>query len=253
MTSQSVLAGFAEAFAQERYADALAHIDRLIAAYADSPALRWNRVECLEKLGRYGEIKAELDLLLRLEPDHVPAIVKRVQYAHFGEDDGPKGESLSDAERNRREREIAKRTRQDSLDAEDELRRALMLDPDRVDALLLLANELREREDWALYEGEAEALLDHAIELAPERPDLLEIRANWRRGAATPQGDAPSNSGTRDSRAEPEMLRNDLRVAVDRIEHQLIKHDGEFKLLKWMLGVLIAGMLVLISKVFFTG
>jgi tetratricopeptide (TPR) repeat protein len=247
VSAQSDLAGFAEAFAQEHYAEALSRIDRLIATYADSPALRWNRVECLEKLKRYGEIKAELDLLLRLEPDHVPAIVKRVQYAHFGD------ETASKIGNGQTHREGAERSRPSSWNAEDELRRALMLNPDHVDALHLLANELRGRTDWTLYQGETEALLDRAIELAPERPDLLETRANLHHDGGAPADDDPLNSEMRYSRPPPELFRNDLGVDVSSREGKPTKHDDEFKRLKWILSVFVVGVLALIIMAFWSG
>jgi tetratricopeptide (TPR) repeat protein len=198
MSEHPDLARFAEAFRLERFGDALSLVDGLITRYPDSPALRWNRVECLEKLGRYGEIRPELDLLLRLDPDHVPAIVKRVEYAHIEEEEGDADEddSPSEAERAQWERERAERARQHSLEAEEDLRRALMLDANHVDALQLLSAELRSREDWQVHAAEAEALLDRAIELAPERFDLLETRANWRRGTAVLGEDSPDDGDT---------------------------------------------------------
>ncbi|MBI5120995.1 MAG: hypothetical protein HZA67_08315 [Rhodospirillales bacterium] len=38
---------------------------------------------------------------------------------------------------------------------------------------------------------------------------------------------------------------------IGRIEVKLIEHDGEFKLIKWMLGILMAGVMSLILKAFF--
>jgi hypothetical protein len=38
---------------------------------------------------------------------------------------------------------------------------------------------------------------------------------------------------------------------VARIECELIEHDGEFKLLKWMLGLLLGGVAALVLKAFF--
>ncbi|OHC75915.1 MAG: DUF1640 domain-containing protein [Rhodospirillales bacterium RIFCSPLOWO2_12_FULL_58_28] len=38
---------------------------------------------------------------------------------------------------------------------------------------------------------------------------------------------------------------------VSRIEVKLVEHDGEFKLIKWMLGILMAGVMSLIIKSFF--
>ena len=48
-----------------------------------------------------------------------------------------------------------------------------------------------------------------------------------------------------------ELLKMDLRVDLDRIERKQIEHDGEFKLLKWMLGVAVGGIVALLMKSFF--
>ena len=47
-----------------------------------------------------------------------------------------------------------------------------------------------------------------------------------------------------------EMLKMDLRVDMDRIERKLIEHDGEFKLIKWMMGMILGGIIALIMKSF---
>ncbi|MGH8521843.1 MAG: hypothetical protein ACREU9_10600 [Gammaproteobacteria bacterium] len=41
------------------------------------------------------------------------------------------------------------------------------------------------------------------------------------------------------------------RADVERIERKLIEHDGEFKLIKLMLTILIGGVVTLILKSFF--
>jgi len=38
---------------------------------------------------------------------------------------------------------------------------------------------------------------------------------------------------------------------LERIERKLIEHDGEFKLIKFMLGMLIGGVVALVLKSFF--
>ncbi|MGB7651279.1 MAG: hypothetical protein WBL62_08820 [Gallionella sp.] len=38
---------------------------------------------------------------------------------------------------------------------------------------------------------------------------------------------------------------------VSRLELKLTEHDGEFKLIKWMMGVLLGGVAALILKAFF--
>lgn len=43
------------------------------------------------------------------------------------------------------------------------------------------------------------------------------------------------------------------RADIDRIERKLIAHDGEFTLIKWMLSVLLGGVMALVLKAFFAG
>ena len=43
----------------------------------------------------------------------------------------------------------------------------------------------------------------------------------------------------------------DLDKMERRIDLKLIEHDGEFKLIKWMLGILIGGVLMIVLKIYF--
>lgn len=187
---------FSTLYREARYDEALEALDRLFGRFPDAPELRWHRANCLEQLERYGEIKPELDLLLARKPDYVPAIVKRVKYAQLDLDAGDDDDALSEAERERRDAEERARQRRISLEAEAELRRALALDPNHVDALALLAEVLRYRDDGAAKLAEADALLDRAIELAPTRVELVEARARARQSAAMRDGDAPDDADT---------------------------------------------------------
>jgi tetratricopeptide (TPR) repeat protein len=204
---------FASAFKQNRFDDALALVDGLIARFPDSPALRWHRANCLEKLERHAEIKPELDAMLRLKPDYAPAIVKRVKYTldeAYAEDD----EGLSDAERGRREAERLARERAISLEAETELRRALEIEADNVDALQLLSEVLRYRDNGEARIAEADALLDRAITLAPARVDLVETRANVRRGAALRPDEGPDDADTVRTYSGMRYSRSKLEAAL---------------------------------------
>lgn len=91
--------------------ESLRLIDESIAAQPDSADLHWQRANCLEQLGRLDEIRAELDIVLSLKPDHAAAIVKRVQFsdADFSDDDDEDDseEKLSEKEIERRSRCIA--------------------------------------------------------------------------------------------------------------------------------------------------
>lgn len=41
------------------------------------------------------------------------------------------------------------------------------------------------------------------------------------------------------------------RSDIERVERKLIEHDGDFKLVKWMLGISVASTLSLVFKIFF--
>lgn len=53
------------------------------------------------------------------------------------------------------------------------------------------------------------------------------------------------------TKRDVDFLKQDLRVDIERIERKQIEHDGEFKLIKWMLGILLGGVIALIMKSFF--
>lgn len=38
---------------------------------------------------------------------------------------------------------------------------------------------------------------------------------------------------------------------INRLERKLIEHDGEFKSIKWMLGIIVGGVVMLVLKAFF--
>lgn len=41
------------------------------------------------------------------------------------------------------------------------------------------------------------------------------------------------------------------KAGIAKLETKLVEHDGEFKLIKWMLGILLGGVLSLVLKAFF--
>ena len=209
---------FASAFKQDRFDEALALIDGLVAQFPQAAALRWHRALCLEQLERYDGIRPELDALLALKPDYAPAIIKRVQFADVeldGADDGFDDEDLDDATREAREREASARALAHSHWAEAELRRALALAPDDVEGLNLLSDVLRYREGAdPAREQEAGRLLDRAIALAPTRIDLLEARANHRRSAAA-RDDASDDDDTVQTFSGLRYARAGLEAALE--------------------------------------
>lgn len=209
---------FSALFREARYEQALSQLDILFERFPDAPELRWHRANCLEQLERYAEIKHELDRLLARKPDYVPAIVKRVQYAHIGDETPDDDDALSDAEREHQERAERERHERISREAEAELRRALALDATHVEALALLADVLRHREGEPTLVAEADALLDRAIALAPTRVDFLEARAHARRAAAMRDADAPEDAAT-------VRTFNGLRYSRSHLEAALADYD----------------------------
>ena len=53
------------------------------------------------------------------------------------------------------------------------------------------------------------------------------------------------------SRADLVSVEKSLRADIGRIEHKQIEHDGEFKAVKWMLGIIVGGVVMLVLKAFF--
>ena len=41
------------------------------------------------------------------------------------------------------------------------------------------------------------------------------------------------------------------KADISRLELKLIEHEGEFKLIKWMLGIVLGGVIALVLKAFF--
>jgi tetratricopeptide (TPR) repeat protein len=219
---------FSRAFQEGRFAEALATVDALLVEYPDEYWLYWHRANCLEKLERYGEIEAALDRALSLEPNFVRAIVQRVRYAGWAESEADE-EALAedeeldegDPDRARRTRERDARAEQRSRQNEAALRRALTLEPDNTDALHLLSDLLRQRSDSPADASEADALLDRAIELAPDRVALIEVRASLRRHAALRMEADPADPDIVRLFSGMQYSRRDLEAALADYERCL--------------------------------
>lgn len=58
-------------------------------------------------------------------------------------------------------------------------------------------------------------------------------------------------------RAQQEILSQALdstletRSDIERVERKLIEFEGEFKAIKWMLGIIVGGVIVLVLRAFF--
>lgn len=55
----------------------------------------------------------------------------------------------------------------------------------------------------------------------------------------------------RDSLAQALDSQLATKADVSRLELKLIEHEGEFKLIKWMLGIILGGVIALVLKAFF--
>ncbi len=55
----------------------------------------------------------------------------------------------------------------------------------------------------------------------------------------------------RDSLAQVLEVQVATKADLLKLELKLIEHDGEFKLMKWMLGIILGGVIALVLKAFF--
>jgi len=53
------------------------------------------------------------------------------------------------------------------------------------------------------------------------------------------------------TRNDLQTLERTLHTDVERLDRKLIEHDGDFKTLKWMLGIIVGGIVMLVLKAFF--
>lgn len=190
---------FAEAFRADRFEQALALIDPLIARHPDSPALRWHRVRTLQALGHDEPMRTELARVLEMRPDYVPAIVLHVRCTVDDEVDDSDWDELEGKALERRQHEHELAQQRQSLWAEQQLRPALAREPDNLDALELLANVLQARSEDARAQAESLSLLDRALTLAPGRVDLREWRAMQRMASAMSSGNDADEVGETDT------------------------------------------------------
>ena len=55
----------------------------------------------------------------------------------------------------------------------------------------------------------------------------------------------------RDSLAQALDSQLATKADISRLELKLLEHEGEFKLIKWMLGIILGGVIALVLKAFF--
>ncbi|HSX61489.1 MAG TPA: tetratricopeptide repeat protein [Tahibacter sp.] len=198
---------FKAAWRARDYGRALTHVEALVAEHPQAASLHWYRANCLEKLDRHAEALAAVEQVLVRQPDHAAALVKQVQLdwtRDTGEesDDKPtpaQQAALDRAAAERRQRHIA------------QLQRAFAIDPALAEACFGLSQLLRHETDGEnpARDAEADAWLERAIAMEPERVEFLAARADLHRMRALLRADgAPDDacvatfSGMRYLRAE---------------------------------------------------
>jgi len=209
-------------------AQALAHIDAVIADHPDVASLHWYRANCLEKLERFAEAQAAVARVLALKPDHAAALVKQVALDWaVDQPDYDGDEELTPAQYAALERR-AKQRRQQHI---AQLRRALALDPELADGCFGLSQLLRpgiedvtsdtKEQANARADEEADALLRRAIQLDPGRIEfrLASAQRHRMRAMMTTETTPPEEcvvgyTGMRYLRAELETVLRDLEICL---------------------------------------
>ncbi len=140
----------AQLFRQRDFSGALSILDELIASSPNAAPLHFHRSRSLLALERREEAAAALDRVLRLAPDHVPALLARAELGTHAEDD---------------------------FDALPLLRHALQQEPDNARVLYLLAEAELNRSDDTAAQTRALAHLDRSLEQDPNQPAAFALRA----------------------------------------------------------------------------
>lgn len=154
-------------------------VEALCAQAPQNAELHWQRACLLEQLGRLDALRDALQATLKHRPDHVQAALLQVRVGQRGDRLDIDASALDPTEA------AALQERQQELDRhvarrnEALLRRLRALEPDNTDVLALLAQTLTQQPSPPAEKlREAQLLLDRAIDLAPERIDLLKQRAH---------------------------------------------------------------------------
>ena len=137
-------------FRQGDFSGALALLDALIATNPDAAPLHFHRSRCLLALERHDDAALALDTVLRLAPEHVPALLARVELGAGDDED---------------------------FDAPALLQRAVQQEPDNARVLYLLAEAQLCRIDDGQAQASGLAHLDRSLELDPNQPAAFALRA----------------------------------------------------------------------------
>lgn len=232
------------------HAQALAHIDAVIADHPRVAALHWYRASCLEKLERFAEAHAAVTHVLALNPDHAAALAKQVELDWTVEEAAySDGKKLTPARIAALERRAQEHQRRQIA----QLRRAVVLDPNLADAWFGLSQLLRpgiddiadeaKEQANARANAEADSLLQQAIQLDPQRiafrlarVEHLCMRAMVTDDTTPPQECVVAYSGMRYRRAELEAALQELELCTQfsddfrlRVRKARVLHDlGRF-------------------------
>jgi tetratricopeptide (TPR) repeat protein len=199
-------------------AQALVHIDAVLADHPLVASLHWYRANCLQRLDRCDEARAAVERVLALKPDHAAALVRQVELDNGMDDmedigdEEPSEKATAEYERRaaaRRQRHIA------------QLRQAIALDPKLADACFVLSQLLRyaDMHDPKLADDEADTLLARAIDLAPDRVEFIAARADlYRMRALQVPENTPPDQLVQTQYGMP-YLRAPLEAALRDFEH----------------------------------
>ena len=80
--------------------------------------------------------------------------------------------------------------------------------------------------------------------------DPHEFKKLKRAGFSEAQAEAVAKA-QRDSLAQALDSQLATKADISRVELKLTEHEGEFKLIKWMLGIILGGVITLVLKAFF--
>lgn len=210
---------FKSAWREQQYDDALTHIDAVIAAHPNAASLHWYRANCLEKLERHAEALQAVDAVLARDPNHAAALVKQVALDWAREQNGDDDEDeveLTPAQQAALERKHAEQLQRHTA----QIRRALAIDPDLPDANFALSQLLRNASpESPAQTAQADALLERAIALAPDRVEFLASRGELHqlRAMQVPE-DAPDEACVQNY-VGMKYLRTELEAALRDFLH----------------------------------
>lgn len=219
---------FKTAWREQRYDDAQAHIDAVIAAHPGVASLHWYRANCLEKLERYAESLQAVDAVLAIDPGHAPALVKQVALAWVREQDRNDDEAgeLTPAQQAEQERRhVEQRARHIA-----QVKRALAIDPNLPDASFALSQLLRNGDltGSPAQTAQADALLERAIVLAPERVEFRAARGELHQLRALQVPDDVPDEACVQNFTGLKYLRAELEAALQDFLH-CAQADGTYR------------------------